>query len=245
MKSDPLVDAVALTDIVKTFGALRALDGLSLSIRAGTIYGILGPNGAGKTTMIRLIAGLLAADSGEARVLGDAPGGPAVLARTGYMPQIPALYEELTVRENVVFFAACYGRRDPAAADSAVEFVGLSDRSSSQVRTLSGGMRQRVSLACAVAHEPAILLLDEPTVGVDPDLRVQLWGRFRDMAARGATILVSSHIMDEAERCDTLGLILNGRLLAEGSVAEIRVRTGAADLEGAFLALAGSGNEPA
>ncbi|HJN40313.1 MAG TPA: ABC transporter ATP-binding protein, partial [Chloroflexota bacterium] len=129
--------------------------------------------------------------------------------------------------------------------DSAVEFVGLSDRSSSQVRTLSGGMRQRVSLACAVAHEPAILLLDEPTVGVDPALRVQLWGRFRDMAARGATILVSSHIMDEAERCDTLGLILNGRLLAEGSVAEIRARTGAADLEGAFLALAGSGDEPA
>ncbi len=245
MKSDPLVDAVALTDIVKTFGALRALDGLSLSIRAGTIYGILGPNGAGKTTMIRLIAGLLAADSGEARVLGDPPGGPAVLARTGYMPQTPALYEELTVRENVAFFAACYGRRDPAAADFAVEFVGLSDRSSSQVRTLSGGMRQRVSLACAVAHEPAILLLDEPTVGVDPALRVQLWGRFRDMAARGATILVSSHIMDEAERCDTLGLILNGRLLAEGSVAEIRARTGAADLEGAFLALAGSGDEPA
>jgi ABC-2 type transport system ATP-binding protein len=239
------VDAVALTDIVKTFGRLRALDGLSLNIRAGTIYGILGPNGAGKTTMIRLIAGLLAADSGEARVLGDPPGRPSVLARTGYMPQTPALYEELTVRENVAFFAACYGRRDAAAADSAVEFVGLSDRSGSQVRTLSGGMRQRVSLACAVAHEPAILLLDEPTVGVDPALRLQLWGRFRDMAARGATILVSSHIMDEAERCDTLGLILSGRLLAEGSVAEIRARTGAADLEGAFLALAGSGDEPA
>jgi len=239
------VDAIALTDIVKTFGALRALDGLSLNIRAGTIYGILGPNGAGKTTMIRLIAGLLAADSGEARVLGDPPGRPSVLARTGYMPQSAALYEELTVRENVAFFAACYGRRDPAAADSAVEFVGLSDRSGSQVRTLSGGMRQRVSLACAVAHDPAILLLDEPTVGVDPALRVQLWGRFRDMAARGATILVSSHIMDEAERCDTLGLILSGRLLAEGSVAEIRARTGAADLEGAFLRLAGSGDEPA
>ncbi|MDP6348503.1 MAG: ABC transporter ATP-binding protein [Chloroflexota bacterium] len=239
------MDAVALTDIVKTFGRLRALDGLSLNIRAGTIYGILGSNGAGKTTMIRLIAGLLAADSGEARVLDDPPGRPAVLARTGYMPQTPALYEELTVHENVAFFAACYGRRDPAAADSAVEFVGLSDRSDSQVRTLSGGMRQRVSLACAIAHDPAILLLDEPTVGVDPALRVQLWGRFRDMAARGATILVSSHIMDEAERCDTLGLILNGRLLAEGSVAEIRARTGAADLEGAFLALAGSVDEPA
>ena len=239
------MDAIALTDIVKTFGALRALDRLSLNIRAGTIYGILGPNGAGKTTMIRLIAGLLAADSGEARVLGDPPGRPSVLARTGYMPQSAALYEELTVRENVAFFAACYGRRDPAAADSAVEFVGLSDRSGSQVRTLSGGMRQRVSLACAVAHDPAILLLDEPTVGVDPALRVQLWGRFRDMAARGATILVSSHIMDEAERCDTLGLILSGRLLAEGSVAEIRARTGAADLEGAFLRLAGSGDEPA
>ena len=230
---------------MKTFGAVRALDGLSLAIREGTIYGILGPNGAGKTTMIRLIAGLLAADSGQVRLLGSEPGSPEVLASTGYMPQSAALYEELTVLENVAFFAACYGSGAAEAADEAVEFVGLADRAGSQVRTLSGGMRQRVSLACAIAHDPKILLLDEPTVGVDPVLRAQLWERFRKMAAGGATILVSSHIMDEAERCDTLGLILEGKLLAEGSVGEIRERTGAADLEGAFLELAGRGDETA
>ena len=237
------MDAVRLSKVVKNFGTVRALDGLSLAIPEGTIYGILGPNGAGKTTTIRLIAGLLEADEGEVRLLDRPPGSVEALANMGYMPQAAALYEELTVRENVAFFAACYGRKEAKTADEAVEFVGLQDRADSQVRTLSGGMKQRVSLACAIAHEPKILLLDEPTVGVDPALRVQLWERFRKMTARGTTILVSSHIMDEAERCDTLGLILRGRLLVEGSAGEIRERTGVADLEGAFLSLAGSGNE--
>ncbi len=239
------MDAVRLREVVKNFGAVRALDGLSLGILEGTIYGILGPNGAGKTTTIRLIAGLLDADEGEVRLLERAPGSTESLANMGYMPQAAALYDELTVRENVAFFAACYGRNEASAADEAVEFVGLQERAGSQVRTLSGGMKQRVSLACAIAHEPRILLLDEPTVGVDPSLRAQLWERFRKMAAGGTTILVSSHIMDEAERCDTLGLILRGRLLAEGSAGEIRERAGTEDLEGAFLTLAGRGNEAA
>lgn len=239
------MDAVSLREVVKNFGAVRALDGLSLAIPQGTIYGILGPNGAGKTTAIRLIAGLLEVDGGEVRLLERAPGSAEALANMGYMPQAAALYDELTVRENVAFFAACYGRNEASMADAAVEFVGLQERAGSQVRTLSGGMKQRVSLACAIAHEPKILLLDEPTVGVDPALRAQLWERFRKMAAGGTMILVSSHIMDEAERCDTLGLILRGRLLAEGSAGEIRERAGTDDLEGAFLTLAGSENEAA
>ena len=229
--------AVELIDVSKSFGSIRALDGLTLRLSPGTLYGVLGPNGAGKTTMIRAVAGLVAPDSGSALVLGRPAGHPEALRRLGYMPQAAALYEELTVRENVRFFAACYGNRDPAAVESAVELVGLTSRADSQVRTLSGGLRQRASLACAVAHSPEVLLLDEPTVGVDPTLRAQFWEHFRSMASKGTTMLISSHVMDEAERCDKLGLVLNGRLLAEGSPAEIRESAGASTLEEAFLKL--------
>lgn len=223
--------------MVKSFGPVRALDGLSLAIPQGTIYGILGPNGAGKTTAIRLIAGLLELDGGKIEILEERPRSVTSLMNIGYMPQALALYDELTVRENIAFFAACYGQENGYTVDKAVEFVGLSDQSGRQVRTLSGGLQQRVSLGCAIAHEPRILLLDEPTVGVDPSLRAQLWTRFREMAKMGTTILVSSHIMDEAERCDTLGLILKGTLIEEGSVTEIRKRAGTLTLEQAVLKL--------
>jgi ABC-2 type transport system ATP-binding protein len=227
--------AIEVDGVVKRFGAVKALDGASLRVRRGEVYGLLGPNGAGKTTLIRMLVGLLAADAGTVEVLGVRMPSLDVLARIGYMTQQAALYPDLSVEENVRFFAAIHGRED--GAREALELVELWDRRHSEVATLSGGMRTRCSLACSLVHRPHLLLLDEPTVGVDPQLRRQLWDRFREMAAGGTTILVSSHVMDEAERCDRLGLIRFGRLLAEGTVAELKARAGVERLEDAFLKL--------
>jgi ABC-2 type transport system ATP-binding protein len=233
--SDEPTYAVEVADVVKTFGRLRALDGISLRVRRGEVYGLLGPNGSGKTTLIRALVGLVRPDSGTVTVLGRRIPDLAVLAGIGYMTQAPALYPDLTVEENLRFFAAIYGAQ--ARVDEALTFVDLGDRRTSVVATLSGGMRTRASMACALVHQPALLLLDEPTVGVDPQLRVQLWDRFRAMAARGTTIVVSSHVMDEAERCDRLGLVRFGRLLAEGSADQLRATAKVERLEDAFLKL--------
>ncbi len=227
--------AVEVDGIVKSFGDLRALDGVSLRIREGEIYGLLGPNGSGKTTLIRSLVGLVQPDAGTIHVLGQKMPSLDVLGQVGYMTQAAALYPDLSVEENLRFFAAISGAE--GGVDAALEFVDLFSRRSSVVSTLSGGMRTRASLACALVHRPRLLLLDEPTVGVDPQLRAQLWDRFRRMADQGTTILVSSHVMDEAERCERLGLILFGRLLAEGSSRELQERAGTHSLEEAFLKL--------
>jgi ABC-2 type transport system ATP-binding protein len=221
--------------VVKQFGKQRALDGVTLRVRRDEVYGLLGPNGAGKTTLIRSLVGLVAPEAGTVSVLGQRMPQLEVLAHIGYMTQQAALYPDLSAEENVHFFGAIYGRVD--GVRDALELVDLWDRRKSVVSTLSGGMRTRCSLACALVHKPDLLLLDEPTVGVDPQLRVQLWDRFRKMAAAGTTIVVSSHVMDEAERCDRLGLIRFGKLLAEGSVAEIKAKAGVDRLEDAFLKL--------
>src|SRR5215469_8150499 len=228
--------AVEVDGVAKRFGRQVALDGVDLRVRRGEVYGLLGPNGAGKTTLIRCLVGLVRPDAGTVRVLGRRLPDLGVLARVGYMTQAPALYPDLSVSENLHFFAAISGGRHDL--DEALEFVELADRRDSVVATLSGGMRTRASLACAVVHRPRLLLLDEPTVGVDPQLRAQLWDRFRAMTASGTTIVVSSHVMDEAERCDRLGLIRAGRLLAEGTVPELLAAAGTARLEDAFLRLA-------
>ena len=229
--------AVSVEEVSKSFGRLKALDGVTLRVPKGEIYGLLGPNGAGKTTLIRLICGLLEAQSGTVNVLGERMPQVGVLRHIGYMTQQAALYPALSVEENVRFFAAINGAED--GVKEALQLVQLYDRRSSVVQTLSGGMRQRCSLACALVHRPELLLLDEPTVGVDPQLRVQFWESFRQMAANGTTMIVSSHVMDEADRCKRLGLIQYGRLLAEGTPAEIRTMGGSQNLEEAFLALAG------
>jgi ABC-2 type transport system ATP-binding protein len=225
-------------DLHKHFGDIRAVDAVDLSVQSGEIYGLIGPNGSGKTTLIRLILGLLLPTSGSVRVLGEVVPNKTILAQIGYMTQASALYEELTVRENVAFFADMCGRYDRAWRDEVIELVDLQDRSGSLVRTLSGGLRQRTSLACTLAHRPRLLLLDEPTVGVDPQLRATFWSYFRHLADTGVTLIISSHVMEEAERCDRLGFMRQGKLLAEGTPAHLRNQRGTRNLEEAFLQFA-------
>ena len=236
-------DVVQTNDLHKRFGPIHAVDGVTLSVRRGEIYGLLGPNGSGKTTLIRLLLGLLRPTSGSIRLLGEAIPNKAILGQVGYMTQASALYEELSVRENVAFFAEMCGRKDRAWMDEVIDLVDLQDRSRSPVRTLSGGLRQRTSLACTLAHRPRLLLLDEPTVGVDPQLRATFWSYFRRLADSGVTLIVSSHVMDEAERCDRLGFMRQGKLLAEGTPVELRRQKGTSTLEEAFLQFAAAGTE--
>jgi ABC-2 type transport system ATP-binding protein len=233
--------AIDLQGVQKRFGSLQALDGVTLRVRSGEIYGLLGPNGAGKTTLIRSSVGLIAPDAGTVTVLGHRMPNVDNLRNVGYMTQQAALYPGLSVEENVEFFAAVNGAE--SGVTDALKLVELDQRRKSVVTTLSGGMRQRCSLACAIVHKPKLLLLDEPTVGLDPQLRVRFWESFRKMANNGTTIVVTTHVLDEAERCQRLGLVQYGKLLAEGSPNEIRSLAGTNNLEEAFLRLAGTGAE--
>ena len=243
MNDDASGPAVTTAGLTKRFGRLTAVDAVDLALPAGRIYGLLGPNGSGKTTLIRLLAGLARPSSGSAHVLGvEMPSRPN-LANIGYMTQADGIYHELSVWENLRFFAALFGVHDDAALEDVLAVVDLADRRNTPAYELSGGMRRRLSLGCALVHRPRILFLDEPTVGVDPALRVQFWGYFRRLAAAGTTLLVASHVMDEADRCDELVLILHGRLLARGSGEEIRRQAGVTELESAFLRLGGTGVE--
>ncbi|MBI4329442.1 MAG: ABC transporter ATP-binding protein [Chloroflexi bacterium] len=222
------------------YGRLRVLDDLSLQVPGGTSFGLLGPNGSGKTTLIRLLVGRLKPHSGSVVVLGEPPS-PRLCQQIGYMPQLSALYLELSVQENVSFFARMYGmasggeRRE--AAQEALNLVGLWERRGDPVLRLSGGMRQRVSLACALVHRPRLLLLDEPTVGLDPELRAAFWGHFNAELARGVTLVISSHTMDDAAHCQRLAFLRDGRIIAEGSPEALRAATGRANatLEDALL----------
>jgi ABC-2 type transport system ATP-binding protein len=237
--TDTSTPAVEADGLRKAFGPILAVDGIDLALVRGRIYGLLGPNGSGKTTLIRLLIGLARATSGVARVLGTPVPSRELLARIGYMPQGEAVYPELSVAENLGFFAALQGATGAAAIDRVLELVELSDRRGTPAMHLSGGMRRRLSLACTLVHEPAILFLDEPTVGVDPALRVQFWAHFRRLAAAGTTILVASHVMDEADRCDELLFMRSGQVIARGSGGDLRAQAGTADLEAAFLRFAG------
>jgi ABC-2 type transport system ATP-binding protein len=213
---------------------------LSCEIARGAVTGLLGPSGSGKTTLIRSIVGVQLVAAGTVEVLGTAAGSRTLRARVGYMTQAPSVYQDLTVRENLRFFARVLGVGREAVA-RAVADVSLGDHADQVVSRLSGGERARVSLAAALLGEPELLVLDEPTVGLDPVLRRDLWSLFHALAERGATLLVSSHVMDEADRCDSLLLLREGRLLAHATPAELRARTGAERLDDAFLALIEAG----
>ena len=227
-------DAVVLSDLVVHRGSRPVLHDLSFAVPAGSVTGLLGPNGAGKTTAMRAIVGAQVVRSGTVTVLGLPAGSAALRSRVGYVTQAPSVYDDLTVRENARHFAALYGR-SAKEADAAVTDVGLTDAAAQLVRDLSGGQRGRVSLACALVGAPEVLVLDEPTVGLDPVLRVELWERFHALAAAGTTLVVSSHVMDEAGRCDRLVLLRAGRLVADTTPADLRAQAGTTDLEEAFL----------
>ena len=227
--------AVIAEGVAKSFGPIRAVEDVTLHIDAGLTYGLLGPSGCGKTTLIRLILGTLRPSKGSVRVWGQPVPSRAVLSETGYMPQDTGLYMELSARENVGFFARLYGCREQDDVDRVLELMELSHRADSPVNTLSGGMQRRVSLACALVHRPRLLLLDEPTVGVDPRLRAAFWSHFHHLNEAGTTIIVSSHVMDEAARCHRLVLMRDGLLLSEGTPDELQRSVGARSLEEAFL----------
>ena len=233
-----MVDSVVrCRGLVVIRGDVRAVDGIDLDLRPGGITGLLGPSGSGKSTLMRAIVGSQIISAGGIEVFGSPAGAPAVRARIGYMAQQPALYSDLTVRENLEYFGTVL-RVDRGRVDELIDVLSLADRRDALVRTLSGGESSRVSLGIALLNDPDLLILDEPTVGLDPLLRRDLWTRFRTLADRGMCLLVSSHVMDEARRCDRLLLMRQGRLLFDGSNEELVSRAGTADLDDAFIRLA-------
>lgn len=209
--------AIIIHNLQKRYGRLEALKGATLTIPQGQIFGLLGPNGAGKTTLIRTLVGAIQPTAGQISLLGvDPTREPRRVRRlVGYMPQQPALYEDLSARENIYFFARAHHALQLARrVDEALAFTDLTGRQHDPVHTFSGGMKQRVSLACALVHRPPLLLLDEPSAGVDPQLRQTFWRHFRELAAQGTTILVSTHQLDEALHCDLVAVMRQGMILA-------------------------------
>jgi ABC-2 type transport system ATP-binding protein len=229
--------AVEVTNLVVERGKRVVLHGLTCAIPRGSVTGLLGPSGSGKTTLMRAIVGVQIVKSGRVTVLGEPAGAKVLRSKIGYLTQAPSIYPDLTVRENARYFASLYKGVGAAEADEVIHDVGLADHATQLVGNLSGGQIARASLACALVSHPDVLILDEPTVGQDPVLRDDLWNQFRTMAATGTTILVSSHVMDEAGRCDRLLLIREGRLIADDSPDAVRAMTGTTDLEAAFLHL--------
>lgn len=228
--------AVEVRNLTVRRGKREVLRDISLNIPTGSITGLLGPSGCGKTTLMRSIVGTQVVAAGEITALGLPAGSAGLRRRIGYVTQAPSIYADISVRDNVAYFAALYGA-DRDAVDSALAAVGLLDHRAQRGDELSGGQRTRASLACALVAAPELLVLDEPTVGLDPVLRVELWKQFRELAAAGTTLLVSSHVMDEAEHCDRLLLLREGRLLAQLGPDELREQTGEQNLERAFLTL--------
>ena len=230
------VPAVVIEQLVVRRGGREVLHSISSEVQSGTVTGLIGPSGCGKTTLMRAIVGVQIVQSGQVSVLGIPAGSAELRRRVGYLTQAPSIYADLTVHENLSYFAQVLGVGERRIGE-VIESVSLTAHANQVASDLSGGERSRVSLASALLGEPHVLVLDEPTVGLDPVLRRDLWNHFVRIARSGATLLISSHVMDEAEHCDELLLMRDGELLATASPDELRERTGAHDLEKAFLAL--------
>ena len=224
------VSAVEIHDVVCQFGRIRALDGLSLDVKAGTVVGIVGPNGAGKTTLIDVICGLVRPTSGSARVLGQdvSANAAALRVRIGVLPQETALYDEVTARQNLQFAAALYDvQNSEVRIDEVLQLVGLATRSGDTVRGFSGGMQRRLAIARALLHNPDLLILDEPTVGVDVEARHQIWTHIRSLNAGGRTVILTTNYLDEAEAlCDRVVILRSGSIVADDTPAALAERTG-------------------
>ena len=236
--SDPRsAPAVVVEHLRVVRGGREVLPDLSVAVPRGQVVGLLGPSGGGKSTLMRAVVGVQVVESGTVTVLGEAAGSPALRTRVAYVTQAPSVYGDLSVRDNARYFARVVGAT-PDDADRAIATVDLTSHAEARVENLSGGQRSRVSLACALVGDPEVLVLDEPTVGLDPVLRRDLWAMFRRLAEEeGRTVFVSSHVMDEAVRCDRLLLLREGRILSDSTLPELLERTGAPDAEQAFLAL--------
>jgi ABC-2 type transport system ATP-binding protein len=235
-------DTVVVHGLRKTFGRMVAVEGLDLTIHRGEVFGLLGPNGSGKTTTIRMLCGLMVPSGGSATVVGFDVVREAeqIRRRIGYMSQRFGLYDDLTVTENLTFYASIYGLHGAERRARVAELLGqlgLRERTAQLAGTLSGGWKQRLALACATAHRPAMLFLDEPTAGVDPASRRLFWQKIYALAEQGTTILVTTHYMDEAERCQRLAFLSRGKLIAVGTVAEVLEHFHQPTIEDVFIEL--------
>lgn len=234
---------VSICGVSKTFGKQQVLKNINLEINKGEIFGLLGPSGAGKTTLVKELAGLDVPTTGENLVFNEKMPSLALMERIGYMAQSDALYGELSAKENLQFFSSLYGlkgKQQDSRIKEVMKTVDLHADLNKLVFNYSGGMKRRLSLAAALLHEPEMLILDEPTVGIDPVLRKSIWDSFYELKKKGTTIIVTTHVMDEAEKCDRLGMIRNGELIAVGTPEELKAHTGTATLEDAFLSYGGA-----
>jgi ABC-2 type transport system ATP-binding protein len=229
---------IQLNDLSKSFKTHQVLKNVSLDIRPGEIYGLLGPSGSGKTTLIKMMIGLELPSSGNVTFKGNKLKAKEVYPSIGYMAQSDALYEELTAKENLAFTASLYGlkkERRKQQIEKVMEMVDLLPHLDKPVHQFSGGMKRRLSLASALLHDPDVLFLDEPTVGIDPVLRKEIWDGFHQLKREGRTIIITTHVMDEAERCDRLGLLQHGEIISSDTPAAIKTHYGVASIEDVFL----------
>lgn len=234
---------VSIKHVSKSFGKQQVLNNINLDIYPGEIFGLLGPSGAGKTTIVRQLVGLEVPTEGENWLFGEKMPSLKLVENAGYMAQSDALYQELSAKENLEFFSALYGLKGKMRMQrilEVMEIVQLSGDLKKQVLNFSGGMKRRLSLAAAMLHDPQLLILDEPTVGIDPVLRKSIWDKFYELKQKGTTIIVTTHVMDEAEKCDRLGMIRDGELIAIGTPDQLKENTASKTIEQAFLIYGGA-----